>query len=645
MANFIKRDDGRSRRRTPGEPLPAITVVQAFKDDPLGLIPTKYLFDPIEIQLEEIWFAPAQLGEEDIVKIMIDPDGPETPYALEPIVLKGPVLPEHFPVRTTIKGNWLRVSGTYHLTYEIEGPGGVEPSPYTTTFTVDWIAPGGTRLMAAAELPAGLEKITEDYLEANDTVDLIIPAYDDRKAFDEVLIFLLDSSDANPHQEVFTYSLDSATGPIIVPVPGDLFRELKNGSRGIRYTLRDRAGNQRFDYAHYTDVLIDLDAPPSGLQLPYVAAYAFDNLIDRADARETVLVRIDPYFDHKVTDEVVVYWNQIELAKVPVDVLPKTVRIPWATLIAKGYLQNNFPVQYSIHRSGSSKGLFSPILRVTADYSVAGPDHTAAPQLYNATLAKVEVRGPGSNTPNYLDIRDFEQSVTVTLVLDDDYQVGHWLDLYWGALEDPVGTYRIKPEDSVGTTITFPPVPWAVVQLTLVDPKFPVYYATHNGVNDQLAPEQLVNINIVKPVQFERADAPDANNGAFNCDSLPPLWEAGVRIRINAHSAIKVGDEIRLKWVGTTGFAGGGEVIVVEVFIEDWSLDDQNAGFHIFAIPYETYIKPLKDDDGGSAEFGIWRKGGIVGSSRSPRYLRFDRRRPSHGDLIVYCGPDGDGPE
>lgn len=420
MANFRIRDEACSRRRAPGDPLPAAVVKHAFPDDPNGLIPTKYLYDPIEVQLTEIWAAPAGPGFTDIVHYTIDPHGPETPYPLPPIPLTGPVTADQFPVSTWITGNWLRINGSYDLTYYIEGPGGIEYSPYKTTFTVDWTPPAGTDPMLAGDLPLEVERygVTEDYLKEHETVDLEITEYVDRRKFDEVRVFLLTSSSANPHESVFTYTLAADHGPIIVPVPGELFRQLENGSRGIRYSLGDRAGNWRLDYSRYTEVLIDLEAPPIGLQLPYVAAYDFDNLVDRKDAREAVFVQIDPYFNHKDTDEAIVSWNGILLDKVKVDKLPKLVPVFWSALIAKGYIQNNFPVTYSIHRAGNNTGPSSPILWVKANYSVAAKDHDLAPAEFNATLALVEVRGAGSNQANHLDYRDSGKAVTVTLVLD-----------------------------------------------------------------------------------------------------------------------------------------------------------------------------------------------------------------------------------
>ncbi|MGF6097467.1 hypothetical protein [Pseudomonas sp. 18175] len=625
--------------------MPAAEVKHAFPDDPMGLIPTKYLYDPIEVRLKKIWAAPAGEHFTDIVHYTIDPHGPETPYPLDPITLTGPVTADQFPLSTYITGNWLRINGSYDLTYYIEGPGGIEHSPYKTTFTVDWTPPGGTNPMLAADLPEEVELhgITEDYLSEHETVDLKITLYVDRQKFDEVRVFLLSSSSANPHEPVFTYTLTSDSGPIIIPVPVEVFRQLENGFRGIRYSLGDRAGNWRLDYSRYTEVLIDLKAPPVGLQLPYVAAYAFDNLIDRQDAREGVMLQINPYFNHEDTDDAVVSWNGILLDKVPVDDLPKLVHIHWPELIAKGYLQNNFPVTYSIHRAGSNTGPSSPTLRVTADYSIAGKDHAQAPAEFNATLAQVEVRGAGSDQANHLDYRDSGKAVTVTLVLDAGYAVGHWIGLYWGALEDPVVTYWIKAEDKAGEPVTFPLVPWTVVEQTLVDPQFPVYYRTHNGVNDQLAPHQSVNINIAAPESFDPPEAPDTDDGWFNCQSDPPIWE-GVRIRINKHPAIKPGDELRLKWVGTTEFAGGSVIPeTVGVFIENWSDTDQQVGFHILTIPYEPNTQPLKNEAGGAAEFNVWRGGVLVGASKRPRYLKFDRRYASNP--TVYCGPGGIGPE
>jgi len=645
MANSAKNDDGISAREA-ANPLPAAVVVNAFKDDPSGLIPTRYLYEPIAVVLDQIWAAPAGEWETDYVHFVIQPHTPEPSYDLPVIPLVGPVTEADFPVQLDIGGNWLRISGSYDLTYYIDGPGGVEWSPFKTTFTLDWHAPGGTDPMLAATFPDEVNKfgITEAYLEKHADVDVTISSYLDRQPFDEVLCFLLDSSSDNPNDAIYTHTFVSATEPLIVPVPGHVFRELHNGERGFRYTLRDRAGNQRMDFSRYAEVLIDLEASPTGLKPPYVAAYAYDNLIDRQDAREGVTVRIDAYFDWKSTDEVSVRWNGIELGRLTVDTLPKFVPIDWDTLISKGYLQTRFPVQYFIYRAGSPRGIPSPGIRVDADFRVAGQDHENAPALYNQHLAKVDIFGAVSNTPNHLDFLDWGEPVTARVTLFDDPKVGQRMYLYWGAEEDPVASYLVKFGDVAGESVEFTEILWEVVERTPNQSDFPVRYRTSNGVNEQLSPVQSVNINIVKPVTFPRPDMADATpGGSLNCKTIPALWH-GVRVRVNAHASILLNDEIRLKWQGTEGFAGDRPIKeTCKLFTDEvWTDADAMQGYHEFVVPYAVHVQPMKDNAGAYAEFNVWRKGGRVGAS-TIRYVKIDRGISSTPP--TFCGPDGNGPD
>lgn len=625
--------------------LKAAVVMDAFPDDPNGLIPTEFLYHPIKIQLQQIWRFPAEAGETDNVHFSIKPHTPEPAYPLPPIPLEGPVTEDHFPVELSIGGNWLKISGSYDLSYYVDGPGGIEHSPHVTTFTLDWIPPGGTApLMPPMFIDPEVanDGITEAYISKHECVELRIPRFMDRQAFDDVLIFLLLSEDSNPFLAAYTHTFVTTTEALIVCVPSELFRQLPNGPRYLRYGIRDRAGNQQSNYSGATPVYIDLQALPSGLQPPEVLAYEYDGLIDRADARSGVNLRFDAYFDWKPTDEVAVSWNGILLAREPVDGFPKVVPVSWSVLIQNGYLQTQFPVRYFIYRAGVATAVPSPVRRVDADFRVFGVDHDQAPAEYNRHLAKVEIRGAVSDTANHLDFSDSDQCVTATVVLPEGPAVGKWLDLYWGDREDPVASYTVKPDDKPGQLVTFTGIPWKIVAETPNNPTFPVSYRTSNGVNEQLAPSQSVNIHIVPPVKFPRLQFPHAIEGWLNCQTVPSIWE-GVHVRVDKHTAIEVDDELRMKWQGTLGFAGDRPIdTTTEVFTEHWSAADEIQGYHDFVVPYIPYVQPMKDQAGASAEFTVWRNKTRIGSS-AIRYVKIDRRLSAPGP--VFCGPNGNGPD
>lgn len=627
--------------------LEAAVVVDAIEGDPVGLIPTEFLYHPIKIQLKNIWRFPAQEGETDYVHFFIQPHTPEPAYPLTPIPLEGPLSQEDdFPVELTIGGNWLKISGSYDLTYYVDGPGGIEHCPYTTTFTLDWIPPGGTGPLQPATFINNeiIEHgVTEEYLSKYENTGLRIPRYIDAQPYDDILIFLLLNEASNPFEANYTYTLTTVQDPLLVTMPSILFRQLPNGPRFIRYGLRDRAGNQQTNYSGPTPVYINLKPSPSGLKPPQVLAYEFDGLIDRADARAGVNVRFEAYFDWDPADEVVVSWDSIVLAREGVEGFPKVVPVPWSTLIQKGYLQTHLPVQYFIYRAGVPTAIPSPVRHVDADFRVFGVDHDQAPDELNRHLERVEIRGAVSDTANHLDFSDSDQPVTATVALPDGPSVGKWLDLYWGDKEEPVASYHVQPGDVAGALVTFTPIAWSVVAETPNNPAFPVSYRTRNGVNDQLAPSQLVNINIAPPVRFPRPEFPNANSNAWlNCDTKPPIWD-GVRVHVLKHPDIKIGDEVRLKWQGTLGFGGNQPIPeTTEVFVDYWSAAHEAQGYYECVVPYVPYVKPMKDDAGAYAEFTVWRNKNRIGSSLI-RYIKIDRRR-SHG-LPLFCGPGGDGPD
>jgi len=657
MAFSAKNNNGVSTNASaavkPATSLEKAVVADAFPDDPMGLIPAKYLFDPIRIHLETIWLAPAQLGETDFVHFSIQPHTPEAPYPLAPIALHGPLTQEDdFPVELTISGNWLLVSGSYDITYYIDGPGGIEHCPFTTTFTVDRDAPGTVPLGPPIFRDDDVTDhgINEEYLRDHSVVEVELPAYTDRKAFDEVLIYFMANIGDRPHEVAFNFIFTTTTEPRIIPIPSHLFRQLENGPRALAYTLRDRAGNQHANASAPVPVFIDLRPGPSGLQIPYVAAFDYNGLIDRADARDQVTVRVDPYFDWAPTDEVSVHWNGEVLGRVTVDRLPKSVTVDWPTLIQHGYLQTRFAVRYFIHRAGSAPGEPSPILRVSADFRVAGQDHALAPQLYNPDLMLLEIRGAVSDTANHLDFSDANQPVTATVELFDDPRVGQEIFLYWGDIEDPVASYRVQPTDLAGEIVEFSKIQWSVVENTPNQTDFPVRYRTSQptavGTNEQLSADQAVNISIVRPTILPRpefTDAPASVNYYLNCKTLPAIWD-GVRVRVDKHLSINEGDEIRLKWQGYSGFAGTGPIVGTgQVFRWHWTRADEDRGYYHFIVPYRPYVEPMKDEAGAGAEYSVWRGSMLVGNS-TVRYIKLDRVY-SRSPTVVYCGPDGNGPE
>ncbi|OWP71725.1 hypothetical protein CEC48_11655 [Pseudomonas sp. K2I15] len=523
------------------------------------------------------------------------------------------------------------------------------------TITIDHDAPGRSRELDPAIFP--VDPITEGYLGANPLVPIEIPdTYFDRKVGDEVLIYLSAiNSLPTGAPTLISSPLPTDSGPIFVDVPRDFFRRFP-GARRLYcfYRLRDRAANLNLAFSRVAEVELLLNTPPSDLPQPQVPAYDADLLIDRADARRIVSVRVpSDYLGWNPGDQCYVEWDGILLPPVEVISTPFSVPVSWPVLIANGADLRRLVdvgVRYFIRRAGDTvgPGVVSPWTLVTVDMTIAGRDHADAPALLNRTLALVNVFGSVSNTANYLDFRDSIGSVRVTFPLFDNPQLGEVADLYWPSRPGPVATYTVKPFDIGGATVTFDnEVDWQVIVDGGTNARTLVHYRTSNFVNEQLSPDQVVSVNVAPPVSYPRPSFPQstaATNFILTCATQPPIWD-GVQVLIGPDSRIQHGDLVRLTWQGYRQSPDVDPIPeTLETFDHTWDEVADAAGYTFLVLPYELLIKPLKDNAGAEATYTVFR-GGIPTGTSSSRFVQLDRVVNSSPPNPTYCGPGGNGPE
>ncbi|MHA6575868.1 hypothetical protein [Pseudomonas yamanorum] len=613
-----------------------------------GHIPSRHLDSGLEVVISELWDGSAEEGEFNILRVRWLRGGAEgrPPYIRR---FDGPISPDIFPLSITITRDYLETDGTVLLHYEIEDETGIVSRTNPRFLFLDRTPPNNNMAPDAPVSPVAI--IDEDYLRAHPTVDFTV-TYTGRRARDRVYYYVSDRSpppDASPDGYV-EFPLE--TTPPIVRIPGEVFRLYPNGTQYVHVRLEDRSGN-RGPRSEQAPVEVDLLGSPTQLQRPIIPAMAA-GLINRHEARLGVVARVN-YTNWQPGDQVALRWGNTALLLQEVTHVPFDVNVPWRKLIEAGPGPAQGFASYTILRAGSTVPTYpSPGTGIRWDFTVAGQDHANAPERINTDLPRVRIFGEGSATDNLIDIRDKDQRVYASVPLYHTPKDGELLELYWGNfpyLESPVASYRVDTSkgDVEGARVEFSDIPWQVIVDAGNHDRLPVYYTTFNGVNEQISYFTEVNVAVVAPFIFGRAEFPswDRQTSTLNCLSIPPLWDH-IPIVVPPNSALRENDVVILNWMGYTEIWGGGQPLpdTAEPLIHSLTSDEARSGYTFKLDNYLEKIAPIKSEDPNSPSssahvaYTVWRGGRLIGSSRL-YYVRIDRRRPGG----LYCGPDGNGPE
>lgn len=612
-----------------------------------GYVPHDHLDSDLVVVIPELWDFAAQDGEFNIVEIVWSRSGGE---GVPPFKERwdGPIT-KPFPYPITVSRDYLENDGTVRLAYRITDETGMATTSTFRTLVLDRTPPNNNVTPPTPAFPVGT--IDEDYLIGHRTVDLIMSSYLGRRPYDRVYYYLTDQSpppDSSPSGYV---DFPFENSPLVLPIPGELFRLYPNGTHYVHVRLQDRSGN-RGPRSDQSPVEVRLAEPPSGLQPLVIPAMASD-LINRHDARLGVVAKVQ--YDHWHSgDFVTIRWGSTVLDAQEVTEVPFTAHIPWSKLIAAGLGLAEGLATYTIKRFGS--GTSTPPSRPTLicwDFRIAGQDHDNAPALLNPDLPRVTVFGEGSNTENYIDLRDKDKRVYASVLLYHKPRDGEVLELFWGGfpnMDNPVAHYTVDTSkgDAEGKRITFSDIPWQVIIDAGNHEKLPVYYSTFNGVNEQLSYFTDVKVDVVPPLVLQRVEYPSTDKfGFISCDSNPKMWDH-IPIKILPETVFREGDDLVVEWQGYEEFGGGGQAIALTADTLTHRLTEEEAkkGYTFKQSNYDEKIKPIKSPDpqsqGGSVSviYTLWRKEKIVGCSRL-RYAKVDRKKPGN----IYCGPHGEGPE
>lgn len=620
-----------------------------------GFIPHEHLNNDLIVWVPELWPDSApDPSTFDILTLKFVRDGLPAvpPYRKR---LDGPIDLE-FPFPIAIPRHYLR-DGSVELYYVVEDHVGVESPSDSRYLKIDTTPPNGNVQAPAVGLPTGT--VDEDYLQIHPTVDVVVPHYNDRQSFDRVYYYVSNKSppddSAADGYEDFPY-MDA---PVIVPIPGRMFRKFPNGTQYIHIRLADLSGN-RGPRSDQSAITVNLATSPIVLKAPVFPSMV-DGLINLADARSGVTARVE--YDHwAVGDYIHLKFANTWVAPYRVTQSISSVPISWDVLIAAGEGPGSDFASYHITRGlGGDPSPPSPSAPIRWNYTTAGDPNRDAPALVNRDYAKAILYGEGSQTDNYLDLRDQGHRIYARVALYNQPVTGEVLELYFDNFPHAgtaVASYTVNTAagDVEGKVVEFSTIPWSVFEALGGVSEITMFYSAFNGVNEQLSMATDVVLDIVPPILADRPDFISANLQYWlNCSLLTPMWDH-VPIKVPYNPAFKAGDEIIMEWVGYTELGGGGQVIsetkdTLTKTLTQADIDaaeaDNALGYVLRQDKYEAKIKPIKSplsDSTGSSAIAVYvvKRGGRVIATSRERPVKIDRKRSG---TALWCGPDGDTPE
>ena len=620
-----------------------------------GFIPHEHLINDLVVWVPELW--PDAAPDEsafDILTLEFVRNGLPAipPYRKR---LDGPINLE-FPFPITIPRHYLQ-DGRIEIRYVIEDHTGVKsPSDYRI-LTIDTTPPNGGVQAPSVGLPTGL--VDEAYLAAHTTVDVVVPHYNDRQSFDRVYYFVTDKTPPDDSAADGFEDFPFIDTPVVVPIPGRMFRKFPNGTQYIHIRLADLSGN-RGPRSDQSAISVNLAASPIRLKAP-VFPSMMDGRINLADARAGVTARVE--YDHwQIDDYIHLRFANTWVAPYRVTQSVSDVPVPWDVLIAAGEGPGSDFASYHVTRGlAGDASPPSPSTVIRWNYTTAGDPNRDAPAFVNRDYAKAILYGEGSQTDNYLDLRDEDKRIYARVELYNQPITGEVLELYFDNFPHvgtAVASYTVDTAsgDVWGKTIEFSDIPWSAIKALGGVDEITMFYTTFNGVNEQSSTATPVILDVVPPILADRADFISANPDYWlNCESLPPMWDH-VPIKVPYHSTFKKDDVIIMDWTGYTELGGGGNVIpetkdtLMKTLTQadiDAAEADHALGYVLRQDKYETKIKPIKSplaNSPGSSAIAVYvvKRGERVIATSRERPVKIDRKRTG---TVNWCGPDGDTPE
>jgi len=620
--------------------------------DPRGLVRASLLLAPLLVRIPMWLPSPEPLDTPHRLQLLWLRGGSERQADFKIVNAPPPPLPAfidmHVPLQMLIEPP----SGTAQLFYRvIDSEGQLSELDPKVTLTIDLDSPELLRPddQLSFVIPP-INGVDEAYLAVNDPVRFNMPPYLRRANKDRIEIFLSNSPNPPAAAPDGEYVLENISDPLVIELPADAFRRLNNGMAYIFYQVFDEAGNFSTRSAGLPFVLDVIASPGTPLPRPNIRPPAYnDNLIKRDDARDGVVVLIDPYLNWAPGDQVRVFWDERAVVDVPVlNGVVTEVPIPWLTLRgpAPVLVAEEVRVRYEIIRGLVSFPSFA--LRIQQDFTVAGQDHAGAPALLNLNLPLAEVRGLVSDEPNVVDHRDKDVGARARVFLYDNPQPGQILRFFWNGI-GPIATKTVQVGEVEGQLVFSSVIPWAVME-GIINPALPVYYTTDNGVNQQQSGNTLVDVNTGALLSFPqpviRHTLLGGTNTFLTCCSSPEIFH-GVTWDVVPHADFELNDEIRFFTHGYNNNGWVDPVVEASRFTERRSFTtpaDLANGLRFVVTPYDPVVFSLRHQSTARAWYEVWRGPSKIGESII-RNIRIDLAYPAGGYCqagdVISCTSEG----
>lgn len=520
--------------------------------------------------------------------------------------------PSEFPIDIVLNKTIFKEEGTFLLRYRVVTDSGVDGTSSEAQFIIDKTPPNANlkpRALTFVDASVGTDGITDDYLQTNGGLKVMIPSYSDTQKGDRIWVYAY-TLEEQPVNYVYDEELTSNQ----VLIPKEAFNGLTDGKIDFKYQLVDKAGNDGPD-SQLTETSLLIKPLPTGLDKP-VVPLASDGLLDLEDIRSilppasralSVPVHIKRYDNWQPKDTVILTWGGAQsidhtLGPVPGDAI--VVEVPYSLIAADyGTLTGDKPTTVSYVVQRGNRTFTAPSETINVSLFVPGPVNPDRPNPINRNLPRVTVRG-GGTTPvdNVLTADDIGLNATVSLKLYDPIGAGERMKLYWNSTDKSVARY-IPPLGSENQEYEFT-VAWADIAAQPSAAPLPVFYTVdlESGEgNKEMCEPTLVDVSAAVTVQLAEPEFPDARTASngdpiLNCYSYKgPDQEVTVFIPGNSPN-LKGGETLSFTWQCYTEREGtpADESGTPQKWSKTVTPSEVADGFTFTVGPFEDYIEPVE---------------------------------------------------
>jgi hypothetical protein len=493
--------------------------------------------------------------------------------------------------------------GTFDLRYTVTNDAGNTAESDITQFIIDKTAPNYGQAPDAATFvdPVVIsDGITQDYLDNNGGLELVIPAYQDEQPGDNLEVYVHEVG-TSPTTPVFTGVIDSSRQ---IKVPAAAFSGLLDGLIYLSYRLVDKVGNKGAPADNATAGLFLNPLPIAPLAAPSVPKIVDDSVLQLADIDlvNVALVEIDPYPNALENDLLVLTWGSAALKvthRITDPFATIFLNVPYETILKPAYGTATTvlptPVSYVVERG--DKTFASDTATINVDFFVPGPVNPDRPDPVNPDLPRVTVKGAVSTVPNVLTDVDVGGDVTVTLKLYDPIGTGEEMVLFWGDSTKEVA--RLSPVvGTAGDDYDFV-LDWDAIKDLPSSTAVPVFYTvgriTPPGNIEACVPT-LVDVSAALPIKLANPEFPLAARAPdgtpiLNCSThFGP--EQLVRVRIPANPNLQGGETLDFTWQCYTDRAGTQPAGAASTFSKTITAEQVADGFTFDQGPFDEYVLP-----------------------------------------------------